>query len=282
MIKIGDIIDNRYSVLSHLGTGGMAVVFECKDLINKNIVAVKIMKEELLSNPSSIKEFNKEVKASVTMSHVNIVGIYAEGVYQNRPYLVMEYLKGQTLLDKIEYYTRFSPNEASHIMIQILDALSCIHAHKILHRDIKPQNIFYLANGDIKVGDFGIARNENDETDENILGSVHYLAPEVLHSKKFSVSSDIYAAGITFYELVTGRLPFEGTTEQIANLHVKSHVPKPSLVVSSIPKDLDTIILKATHKNPLARYKNANDFKKDIESFLAGKKIKHSFLEKFF
>lgn len=283
MIKIGDIIDNRYTVLSHLGTGGMAVVFECKDLINGNVVAVKIMKEELLDNPNMVKDFTHEVKASVAMSHENIVEVYEEGIWQNRPYLVLEYLNSQTLLDKLEYFTKFSIAEASQIMLQLLDAISCIHEHKILHRDIKPQNIYYLSNGIIKVADFGIASKVNEtEQNKEIMGSIHYLAPEVLHSKKFGVSSDIYAAGITFFQLVTGVLPFDGTTSEIAEEQIKKECPKPSMIVSSIPKDLDYIILKSVNKNPSLRYKNAVEFKKDLMTFLQGKKLKHSFFERFF
>lgn len=283
MIKIGDIIDNRYSVLSHLGTGGMAVVFECKDLFLGKVVALKILKEELLDNPTAIKDFEKEVKASVTMSHINIMSIYEEGRWENRPFLVLEYLKSQTLLDKLEFYTKFSVKEACEIMIQLLDAIECIHNHKILHRDIKPQNIFYLPNGLIKLGDFGIAKKENDTSvEDEIMGSVHYLAPEVLTSKKFSVFSDIYAAGITFFQLITGILPFDGTTKEIAEAHVSKACPLPSDIVNSIDKNLDCIILKAVNKNPGKRYHSAAEFKKDIMLFQQGKKIKRSFFERFF
>lgn len=283
MIKIGDIIDSRYNVLSLLGIGGMAVVFECRDLFAKKTVAVKILKEELLNDKTMVDDFKKEVKASVQMRHPNIMEIYSEGVWQNRPYLVLEYLKGQTLLDKIEYYTKFAPLEACEIMLQLLDAISYTHDHKIIHRDIKPQNVFYLSNGTVKLGDFGIAKNEKEaENHGKILGSVHFLAPEVLSGEPFSICSDIYAAGITFFQLVTGILPFDGSTEKVAEMHVKKECPAPSKFQTTIPKDLDEIILKSVEKNPKKRYQTAGEFKQAIVSYLTGKKEKKSFLKRFF
>ena len=283
MINYGDLIDNRYNVLSLLGLGGMAVVFECNDVYKNKIVAVKIMKEELLNEAGMLDAFKKEVKATVQMSHPNIMEIYSEGVFQTRPYLVLEYLKGQTLLDKIEYYTKFSVKEACEIMVQLLDAISYTHEHKIIHRDIKPQNIFYLSNGTVKLGDFGIAKNEKEaENHGKILGSVHFLAPEVLQGKPFSVASDIYAAGITLFQLVTGNLPYDGSTKEVAEQQVKKEFPKASNYVTSIPKEFDGIILKAVEKNPKNRYKNAEEFKKAIQLFLLGKKEKKSLFSRFF
>ncbi len=283
MINYGDLIDNRYNVLSLLGLGGMAVVFECRDVYTNKIVAVKIMKEELLPEPGMLEAFRKEVKATVQMSHPNIMEIYSEGVFQTRPYLVLEYLKGQTLLDKIEYYTKFSVKEACEIMVQLLDAISYTHEHKIIHRDIKPQNIFYLSNGTVKLGDFGIAKNEKEaENHGKILGSVHFLAPEVLQGKPFSVASDIYAAGITLFQLVTGNLPYDGSTKEVAEQQVKKEFPKASNYVTSIPKEFDEIILKAVEKNPKNRYKNAEEFKRAIQLFLLGKKEKKSLFSRFF
>lgn len=283
MIKIDDIIDSRYNVVSLLGIGGMAVVFECRDLFTKKTVAVKILKEELLDDKTMVDDFRKEVKASVQMRHPNIMEIYSEGVWQNRPYLVLEYLKGQTLLDKIEYYTKFAPLEACEIMLQLLDAISYTHDHQIIHRDIKPQNVFYLSNGTVKLGDFGIAKNEKEaENHGKILGSVHFLAPEVLSGEPFSIYSDIYAAGITFFQLVTGVLPFDGSTEQVAEMHVKKACPAPSQIQTTIPKELDGIILKSLEKNPKKRYQSALEFKQAIMSYLTGKKEKKSFLKRFF
>ena len=283
MIKIGDIIANRYNVVSHLGTGGMAVVFECVDLYTEETVAVKILKEELLDDKTMVEDFKREVKSSVQMSHPNIMEIISEGVWNNRPFLVLEYLKGETLLDKIEFYTKFSVKESCEIMNQLLDAIQYTHNHKIIHRDIKPQNVFYLSNGTVKLGDFGIAKNEKEaENHGKILGSVHFLAPEVLTGQPFSVSSDIYAAGITFFQLVTGILPFDGSTQEVADAQVKRECPRPSSFQTSIPKDIDEIILKAVAKNPKNRYKSAVEFKNAILAFLSGKKQKRSIFSRLF
>ena len=283
MINYGDTIDNRYNVISLLGVGGMAVVFECKDLYTNKIVALKILKEELMDDQVIVEDFKREVKASIQMSHQNIMEIYCEGLWNNRPYLVMEYLKGQTLLDKIEYYTKFSVKEGCEIMLQLLDAISYTHEHNIIHRDIKPQNIFYLANGLVKLGDFGIAKNEKEaENHGKILGSVHFLAPEVLTGKPFTIASDIYAAGITFYQLVTGVLPFDGSTEEVAKKQIRSICPKPSSFNTTIHRDLDQVILKAVSKNPRNRYKDAQEFKETIQAFLEGKKIKRPFFSRYF
>lgn len=283
MIKIGDIIAKRYDVLSLLGLGGMAVVFECRDLYSKDIVALKILKEELLDDKAMVEEFKRELKATVQMRHPNIMQIYNEGVWNNRPYLVLEYLEGQTLLDKIEYYTKFAPIEACEIMLQLLDAISYTHEHQIIHRDIKPQNVFLLPNGTVKLGDFGIAKNEKEaENHGKILGSVHFLAPEVLSGEPFSIASDIYAAGITFFQLVTGILPFDGSTEKVAEMHVKKACPAPSKIQTTIPKEIDEIILKSLEKNPRKRYQSAAEFKSAIKSYLTGKKEKKSFFKRFF
>lgn len=283
MVKIGDIIENRYNVLSLLGEGGMAYVFECKDLFTKNTVALKILKEELLNEKGILEDFKKEVKTSINMFHQNIMEIYGEGVHQNCPFLVFEYLKDQTLLDRIEYYTKFTVKEACEIMLQLLDAVSYTHVHKIIHRDIKPQNIFYLPNGLIKLGDFGIAQNEKDkEIPGKIIGSVHFLAPEVLLGNPFSVASDIYASGVTFFQLVTGVLPFEGTTKEVSDKQIKSAFPNASFFNTSVPKEIDEIIFKAVEKNPKKRYKNADEFRRAISDFLEGKKHKRSLLERLF
>ena len=283
MISPGDIIASRYNVLSLLGIGGMAVVFECKDLYTNDTVAVKILKEELLDDADSVADFKKEIKAIIQMSHPSIMQIYNEGVWKKRPYLVLEYLKGQTLLDKIEYYTKFTVKEACEIMLQLLDAVAYTHDHQIIHRDIKPQNIFYLSNGTVKLGDFGIAKNEKEaENHGKILGSVHYLAPEVLQGKPFSIASDIYASGVTFFQLVTGILPFDGSTKEVAEAQIKKPFPNASSYVISLSKELDELIQKAVAKNPKNRYKNANEFSEAIKLFLQGKKQKKSLLSRFF
>lgn len=283
MIEIGDVIDNRYNVLSHLGTGGMAVVFECTDLFTGKDVAVKILREELLDKKDMVDSFAKEVKSSISMSHPNIVEIYSDGTFNKRPYLVMEYLKNQTLSDKLDYFTKFSVREATEIILQLLDAVEYTHKHKIIHRDIKPQNIFYLPNGTIKLTDFGIATSDKEAgIDGKIIGSVHYLAPEVIQGKESSVQSDIYAVGITFFQLITGTLPFDGSTEKVAEAQIKAKFPKPSTINPLIPEGVDEIILKAVSKNPKGRFKTAAEFKTAIINFQEGKVEKKSFFSRLF
>jgi serine/threonine-protein kinase len=168
-------------------------------------------------------------------------------------------------------------------MLQLLDAISYTPEHQIIHRDIKPQNVFLLSNGTVKLGDFGIAKNEKEaENHGKILGSVHFLAPEVLSGEPFSVCSDIYAAGITFFQLVTGILPFDGSTEKVAEMHLKKACPTPSKFQTTIPKEVDEIILKSLEKNPRKRYQSAAEFKEAITSYLTGKKEKKSFFKRFF
>ncbi len=283
MIKIGDIIDNRYHVLEHLGTGGMANVFEAKDLIASKVVAIKILKDELKDDKANVEAFKIEANAAASMSHPNIVEIYNIGSYLGLPYIVIEYLENQTLLDKIEYFTKFTVKEGSQIMFQLLEAISYTHNHNILHRDIKPQNIFYMPNGTIKLGDFGIAVKDGEtDPNSNILGSVYYLAPEVYQGKPYSIASDIYAAGVTFFHILTGRTPFEGSTEEIAKAHIKKDFPKPSSFNSLIPKEIDEVILKAVKKNPNLRYKNAKEFQDAILNALNGVKVKRSFFDRIF
>ena len=229
MINIGETIDNRYNILEHLGTGGMADVFEAKDLITSKIVAIKILKEELKDEKSNIASFSEEARSSASMSHQNIMEIYNEGSYKGCPYLVIEYLENQTLLDKIEYFTKFSVNEGCQIMLQLLEAISYTHRHNIIHRDIKPQNIMILSNGMIKITDFGVATalNSTQLTQTNsVMGTVHYLPPEQAQGKGSTIRSDIYSMGIMMYELLVGHLPYKGESAvEIALKHLKEPLP---------------------------------------------------------
>ena len=228
MISIGDTIDNRYRIVEKLGSGGMADVYEANDVSKNCFVALKIIKEELLKDERSLKNFKDEIKISSSLNHPNIVKVFDEGVYEERPYIVIEYFKEQTLMDKLESLTRFSVQEAVDILIQALDATSYIHKHGLIHRDIKPQNIFYLTNGTIKLGDFGIATTQ-EESDERIIGSAYYLAPEVCAGKSFSIQSDIYALGISLFQLVTGQLPFDSLrVEVVMSNQMRKAIPLPS------------------------------------------------------
>ena len=276
MIKIGDRIDERYRISGRIGTGGMAEVYEAVDFISKKTVAIKIMREELLADPNNVARFEKEAIACASMNHPNIIHVYARGVIDSRPFMVYEYVKGQTLGQKLEFSTSLSINESCQVMIQLLDAVSYIHKHGIIHRDIKPENIFYLPNGTVKLTDFGIAVEANLKetmTEKGILGSVFYLAPEICEGKAPTVQSDIYSIGVTFFEMLTGRLPYEeGHAVDIAISHIKKPFPSTSKYNPSIPKEIDRIILKACKKNPRDRYASADEMLLAIKSAMSDNK----------
>lgn len=269
MVKIGDKIDNRYRITARLGTGGMAEVFEASDFITKKIVAIKIMREELLGSYENVERFEHEAASCAEMNHPNIIKVFNVGVYDNRPYMAYEYIKGQTLAEKLEFLTQLTVYEACQVMLQLLDAVSYIHNHNIIHRDIKPQNIFYLPDGTVKLADFGIAVDANiDETktEQGIMGSVFYLAPEICSGGQCSVRSDIYSIGVTFFELVTGRLPFEeGHAVDIAIAHIKKPFPSATKYSPTVPKEIDRIILKACKRNPKDRYQSCEEMKEAIQ-----------------
>ena len=289
MIKIGDKIADRYRITSRLGTGGMAEVFEANDLVLKRVVAIKIMREALLADKENITRFENEVRACAAMNHPNIIQVYDQGTYENRPWMAYEYIKGQTLFEKIEFLTQIPVYEACEIMCQLLDAVSYIHQNGIIHRDIKPQNVFYLPNGTIKLSDFGIAVDSNiseTRTEEGIVGSVFYLAPEVCSGKPATIQSDIYSLGVTFFQLITGRLPYEnGHSIDIAIAHIKKPFPSVQKFNPEISKEIDKIIQKACKKNPKDRYKSANEMLKAIKLSMANKdnfKEKRGFIKRFF
>ena len=287
MIKIGDSLSNRYRITGRVGTGGTSEVYLATDFVKGEVVAIKILKEELVGDLGSVARFEHEAAACASFNHQNIVRVFNQGEIDHRPYLVFEYIKGQTLFDRLDFQTTFSLKEVCEIMLQLLDAISYIHSFGVIHRDIKPQNIFYLSNGIVKLADFGIAKGlEEGEKDEGVFGSVHYLAPEVCSGDPASIQSDIYACGVTFFQLLTGRLPFEdGSTKEIAIAHINRPFPHLSKFQPEIAGAFDDIIQKACAKRPQDRYQSAKDMMSDIKDAIANKdnmKVRRNIFQKIF
>ena len=268
-IKFGSIVDERYKITSRVGHGGMAEVYEGVDIINKKSVAIKFIREDVMSNPVNLKRFENEASIVAQLNDPNIVKIYNHGMVDGRPYIAYEYINGQSLKEALDFRTRFSLQEAVDIMIQLSSALKCAHDHFIVHRDIKPDNIFIMADGTVKLSDFGIAQidtiRSNLTNTNEVVGSVHYMAPEIAQGKPATIKSDIYAMGVTFYELLTGHLPFEKSNPvDVAVSQVKDKFPPIKKYLPNCPKEIERIIDKATKKNPKERYQNVLEMHNDL------------------
>ena len=278
MININDIINKRYKILGTVGHGGMSDVYQAKDLIFKREVAIKVIKYEFINNIENLIRFQNEARISACLDHPNIIKIFDYGEIDNLPFIVNEFVKDQTLRDVLDFKRALSSKEACSIMLQILDAIIYIHSKNIIHRDIKPQNIFYGVDGSVKLSDFGISVikgslmnvNENNK----VIGTAQYLAPEIFRGGKPSFQSDIFSLGILFFEIVTGRVPFDAKTPgEVGVLMLENDVPSPKKFMPSIPKEIEEIILKSTSKDLNIRYKDAKEMRKDIEKVYNNKKL---------
>ena len=267
-IRIGALVDGRYRINARIGHGGMAEVYEATDIINKRKVAIKLIREDVMINPINLRRFQNEATIASSLSHPNIVKVYNHGTIEGRPYIANEYVKGRTMKDMLDFRTSIPIAEAVGYMLQLSSALFYAHQHNIIHRDIKPQNIYVMPDGTIKLGDFGIAEAEGIEGPKKkseIVGSVHYLAPEISQGKPASIQSDIYSMGVTFFELLTGHVPFEKDTPvNVAVAHVKEKFPSVKKYLPACPKEIEKIISEATKKNLKERYKGANELYEDL------------------
>ena len=267
MINIGAVISGRYEIIEKVGTGGMADVYRAKDHRLNRYVAVKILKNEYSEDAKFVTKFRQEAQAIACLSHPNIVGVYDVGQEQDMHYIVMEFVDGITLKKYIEQKGKLSVREAVGIGLQIANGLEAAHANHIIHRDIKPQNVMISRDGKVKVTDFGIAKAVTSNTiSSNAMGSVHYTSPEQARGGYSDAKSDIYSIGITLYEMVTGRVPFDGeSTVEVAMKHLQQEITPPSEYAPDIPYSLEQIILKCTQKNSERRYASTADLTRDLK-----------------
>ena len=270
MIKIGMIIGDRYEILEKIGTGGMSDVYKAKDHKLNRFVAVKVLKQEFSENANFVSKFRIEAQAAAGLMHPNVVNVYDVGEEDGIYYIVMELVEGITLKKYIEKKARLSVKEAISIAIQISMGIEAAHNNHIIHRDIKPQNVIISKEGKVKVTDFGIAKAATSNTiTSNVMGSVHYTSPEQARGGYSDEKSDIYSLGITLFEMLTGRVPFNGeTTVAIAIKHIQEELPSPREFVSEIPVSVEQIVFKCCQKSPDRRYQSMGELIVDLKKSL--------------
>lgn len=271
MLK-GHLLNERYRIIRPIGGGGMANVYLAFDEILDREVAIKALRPEFINDPEFIERFDREAKAATSLVHPNIVSIYDVGEEDDIMYMVMEYIEGMTLKEYIKEHGALSVTEAVRIMQSLSSAIHHAHENGLIHRDIKPQNILIDKEGQVKVTDFGIAiaLSATSLTQTNsILGSVHYLSPEQARGGMATKKSDIYSLGIVFYEMLTGKLPYEGQSAvAVALQHLQSETPFVKDLRPEVPQSVENIVLKSMDKNPIHRYLSLTEFETDLESAL--------------
>ena len=266
MLNPGLILDDRYEIVEVVGTGGMSTVYKAKDLRLQRCVALKVLKSEFSNDMNFVSKFRVEAQASAALSHPNIVNVYDVCEDDGKYFIVMELVEGITLKDFIRQKGRLDMNTAIDFSIQIASGLAAAHENHVIHRDIKPQNIIVGSNGALKVTDFGIAKAATSNTMSTTnMGSVHYISPEQARGGYSDERSDIYSLGITMYEMVTGRVPFEGDTNvSIALMHIQNEIIPPTRLYPDIYSSLEKVIMKAVQKKPERRYLTANALIADL------------------
>ncbi len=267
---LGTMLDDRYEILEVIGTGGMAVVYKAMCHRLNRYVAVKILRDELANDEEFRKRFQTEAQAVAMLSHPNIVSVYDVSHSDGVEYIVMELIEGVTLMQYMKKKGALGWKEALHFAVQISKALEHAHEKGIVHRDIKPQNIMILKDGTIKVADFGIAALESaqEKKSDQTVGSVHYIAPEQARGEQPDPRGDIYSLGVVMYEMLTGKMPYDGdTAEQVAMKHITGHPVPPQELNPDIPEELAAITLKAMNSDINARYQSASELLRDLEDF---------------
>jgi len=262
-------LGNRYEIIEQIGSGGMAVVYKAKDIFLNRLVTIKALRPEYSADENFLKLFRREAQAVASLSHPNIVAIYDVGQENDIPYLVMQYIDGEDLKSKIEREGKLDPKTAVEIALQVLDALEHAHRHGIIHRDIKTHNILISKNMEVKLTDFGIARETTSATITQtaaITGSMHYISPEQARGEPADARSDIYSMGVVMYEMLTGTVPFQGENPiAVAVKHIQEEPEPPSSRTKTIPLSLERLIMKAMEKTPYKRFSSAGDMANALE-----------------
>lgn len=270
----GKVLGGRYTVQDRIGTGGMAIVYRGLDEVLGRTVAIKTMLPQYANDPSFAARFKQEAQAAAALSSPYIVSVYDWGKDGDTYYIVMEYLRGTDLKSGIRKHGALDCKKVAQIGSQIAQALSVAHRHEIIHRDIKPQNIMVLRDGNVKVMDFGIARAKNSHltADNSVLGTAHYVSPEQTQGKELGPTTDIYSLGIVMYEAATGQVPFEGDDAITVALKQVNEQPKPpSQINPNVDPSLESIILKCMQKNPAARFQTADELYHVLRDYMAGR-----------
>ena len=269
---VGKRLDGRYEIQEIVGVGGMSVVYKAYDNVDDRVVAVKILKDEFLTNDDFVRRFKNESKAIALLSHPNIVKVYDVSFGEKLQYIVMEYVDGITLKEYIQKQGAITWNDALFFTTQILKALQHAHDKGIVHRDIKPQNIILLPNGNIKVADFGIARFSRSETrtlTDTAIGSVHYISPEQAKGEFTDEKADIYSVGVVLYEMLAGKVPFEAESAvSVALMQLQNNAKRLTEINPDIPLGLEQIFINAMEKDPKDRYQSATEMLLDVEEVI--------------